>query len=195
VERPSSRTIGARPPHQCRSCQRFPASDLFFAVSPVRCWEVERCPRRISVHLAFACTLSHSAPALASPGIFTFVVCTPRDRCGLCVVLTVRSQAREWVGQRSSAPGRRDTRSAASTARTGAVLARVYDRAGRADDAQGFRSLSGLGLRCRFQFTRASCATTAAMRWATRATTPGRCKPTLATRISSTRCALYRAGA
>src|SRR5262249_28590872 len=33
--------------------------------------------------------------------------------------------------------GRRDTRAAASAARTGAVLARLYDRAGRADDAQG----------------------------------------------------------
>src|SRR5215472_8754996 len=33
--------------------------------------------------------------------------------------------------------GRRDTRAAASAARTGAVLARLYDRAARADDAQG----------------------------------------------------------
>src|SRR5262249_37672472 len=33
--------------------------------------------------------------------------------------------------------GRRDTRAASSAARTGAVLARLHDRAGRADDAQG----------------------------------------------------------
>ena len=43
----------------------------------------------------------------------------------------------------------RDTRSAASAARTGAVLARLHDRAGRADDAQGLpctiRSDRGLG--------------------------------------------------
>src|SRR5215831_16735137 len=33
--------------------------------------------------------------------------------------------------------GRRDTRAAASAARTGAILARLHDRTGRADDAQG----------------------------------------------------------
>src|SRR5262249_27924598 len=38
---------------------------------------------------------------------------------------------------RSPDAGRRDTRAAASAARTAAVLAPLYDRAGRADDAQG----------------------------------------------------------
>src|SRR6516225_4213268 len=47
--------------------------------------------------------------------------------------------ATTWTMRLAECPpdaGRRDTRAAASAARTGAVLARLYDRAGRADDAQ-----------------------------------------------------------
>src|SRR5262249_39080654 len=60
-----------------------------------------------------------------------------------------RSQGQKRLSKRAPHAGRRDTRPAASEARTGAVLARLYDRAGRADDAQGLpcaiRSDRGLG--------------------------------------------------
>src|SRR5262249_55766995 len=49
-----------------------------------------------------------------------------------------RPQGEERLAECPPDAGRRDTRAAASAARTGAVLARLYDRAGRADDAQGF---------------------------------------------------------
>src|SRR5262245_4230020 len=48
-----------------------------------------------------------------------------------------RPQGEERLAECPPNAGRRDTRAAASAARTGAVLARLYDRAGRADDAQG----------------------------------------------------------
>src|SRR5262245_13623973 len=48
-----------------------------------------------------------------------------------------RPQGEERLAECPPDAGRRDTRAAASAARTGAVLARLYDRAGRADDAQG----------------------------------------------------------
>src|SRR5215831_19382951 len=48
-----------------------------------------------------------------------------------------RPQGEERLAECPPDAGRRDTRAAASAARTGAVLARVPDRAGRADDAQG----------------------------------------------------------
>src|SRR5262249_3073370 len=55
-------------------------------------------------------------------------------------------QVRILAGRRDTRAGRRDTRAAAPAARTGAVLARLYDRAGRADDAQGLlRSDRGSG--------------------------------------------------
>src|SRR5262245_30489074 len=38
---------------------------------------------------------------------------------------------------KNGSPSVHPTRAAASAARTGAILARLYDRAGRADDAQG----------------------------------------------------------
>src|SRR5215475_5222575 len=47
-----------------------------------------------------------------------------------------RPQGEERLAECPPDAGRRDTRAAASAARTGAVLARLYDRAGRADDAQ-----------------------------------------------------------
>src|SRR5262244_2736921 len=48
-----------------------------------------------------------------------------------------RPQGEERLAECPPDAGRGDTRAAASAARTGAVLARLYDRAGRADDAQG----------------------------------------------------------
>src|SRR5262245_1903682 len=48
-----------------------------------------------------------------------------------------RPQGEERLVECPPDAGRRDTRAAASAARTGAILARLYDRAGRADDAQG----------------------------------------------------------
>src|SRR5438105_15523016 len=48
-----------------------------------------------------------------------------------------RPQGEERLAECPPDAGRRDTRAAAPAARTGAVLARLYDRAGRADDAQG----------------------------------------------------------
>src|SRR5215471_16552791 len=48
-----------------------------------------------------------------------------------------RPQGEERLAECSPDAGRRDTRAATPAARTGAVLARLYDRAGRADDAQG----------------------------------------------------------
>jgi site-specific recombinase XerD len=48
---------------------------------------------------------------------------------------------------------RRDTRAATPAARTGAVVARLYDRAGRADDAKAFHALFGrIGARANMQF-------------------------------------------
>ena len=47
-----------------------------------------------------------------------------------------RPQGEERLAECPPDAGRRDTRAAASAARTGAVLARLYDRTGRADDAQ-----------------------------------------------------------
>src|SRR5262245_24647441 len=49
---------------------------------------------------------------------------------------SARPQGQERLAECPSAPGRRNTCSAASTARTRAILARIHDRAGRADDAQ-----------------------------------------------------------
>src|SRR5262249_23802941 len=46
-------------------------------------------------------------------------------------------QGEERLAECPPNAGRRDTRAAASAARTEAVLARLYDRAGRTDDAQG----------------------------------------------------------
>src|SRR6476619_1542362 len=48
-----------------------------------------------------------------------------------------RPQGEERLAECPPDAGRRNTRAAASAARTGAVLARLYDRAGRADDAHG----------------------------------------------------------
>src|SRR5262245_41776097 len=48
-----------------------------------------------------------------------------------------RPQGEERLAECPPDAGRRNTRAATSAARTGAVLARLYDRAGRADDAQG----------------------------------------------------------
>src|SRR5262249_55328091 len=48
-----------------------------------------------------------------------------------------RPQGEERLAECPPDAGRRDTRAATSAARTGAVLARLYDRAGRADDAHG----------------------------------------------------------
>src|SRR5215468_6570772 len=48
-----------------------------------------------------------------------------------------RPQGEERLAECPPHAGRRDTRAAASAARTGGILARLYDRAGRADDAQG----------------------------------------------------------
>src|SRR5215475_375773 len=48
-----------------------------------------------------------------------------------------RPQGEERLAECPPDAGRRDTRAAASAARAGAVLARLYVRAGRADDAQG----------------------------------------------------------
>src|SRR6516165_11896897 len=48
-----------------------------------------------------------------------------------------RPQGEKRLAECPPDAGRRDTRAAASAAQTGAVLARLYDRAGRADDAQG----------------------------------------------------------
>src|SRR5262249_11421745 len=48
-----------------------------------------------------------------------------------------RPQGQERLAECPPDAGRRDTRAAAPAARTGAVLARLYVRAGRADDAQG----------------------------------------------------------
>src|SRR6516164_9734207 len=48
-----------------------------------------------------------------------------------------RPQGEERLAECPPDAGRRDTRAAAPAARTGAVLARLHDRAGRADDAQG----------------------------------------------------------
>src|SRR5262249_7784348 len=47
-----------------------------------------------------------------------------------------RPQGEERLAECPPDAGRRDTRATASAARTGAVLARLYDRAGRAYDAQ-----------------------------------------------------------
>src|SRR5262245_5443237 len=47
-----------------------------------------------------------------------------------------RPQGEERLAECPPDAGRRDTRAAASAARTGGILARLYDRAGRADDAQ-----------------------------------------------------------
>ena len=48
-----------------------------------------------------------------------------------------RPQGEERLAECPPDAGRRDTRAATPAARTGAILARLYDRAGRADDAQG----------------------------------------------------------
>src|SRR5262249_46747208 len=48
-----------------------------------------------------------------------------------------RPQGEERLAECPPDAGRRDTRAATPAARTGAVLARLHDRAGRADDAQG----------------------------------------------------------
>src|SRR5262249_44560384 len=48
-----------------------------------------------------------------------------------------RPQGEERLPECPPDAGRRDTRAGTPAARTGAVLARLYDRAGRADDAQG----------------------------------------------------------
>src|SRR5262249_47396365 len=45
-----------------------------------------------------------------------------------------RPQGEERLAECPPNAGRRDTRAAASAARTGGILARLYDRAGRADD-------------------------------------------------------------
>src|SRR5439155_1699202 len=60
-----------------------------------------------------------------------------------------RPQGEERLAEYPPDAGRRDTRAAAPAARARAILARLYDRAGRADDAQGIpcaiRSDRGLG--------------------------------------------------
>src|SRR6516225_936009 len=48
-----------------------------------------------------------------------------------------RPQGEERLAQCPPDAGRRDTRAMTPAARTGAILARLHDRAGRADDAQG----------------------------------------------------------
>src|SRR5262249_46810783 len=48
-----------------------------------------------------------------------------------------RPQGEERLAEGPPDAGRRDTRAATSAARTGTILARLYDRRGRADDAQG----------------------------------------------------------
>src|SRR5262249_9350928 len=48
-----------------------------------------------------------------------------------------RPQDEERLAECPPDAGQRDTRAAAPAARAGAVRARLYDRAGRADDAQG----------------------------------------------------------
>src|SRR5262249_4018125 len=48
-----------------------------------------------------------------------------------------REQGKERLAECPPDAGRRDTRAATPAARTGAVLARLHNRAGRADDAQG----------------------------------------------------------
>src|SRR5262249_59945604 len=48
-----------------------------------------------------------------------------------------RPQGEERLAECPPDAGRRDPRPATPTARTGAVLPRLHDRAGRADDAQG----------------------------------------------------------
>src|SRR5215831_5093057 len=48
-----------------------------------------------------------------------------------------RPQGEERLAECPPDAGRRDTRAAASAARTGAVLARLHVRAGRTDDAKG----------------------------------------------------------
>ena len=51
------------------------------------------------------------------------------------IELATKGQKR--LSKRAPHAGRRDTRAAAPAARAGAVLVSLYDRAGRADDAQG----------------------------------------------------------
>src|SRR5262245_54065849 len=67
-------------------------------------------------------------------------------RCPSCAICNGRRSSwlragytsagrRTWLAECPPDAGRRDTRAATSAARTGAVLARLYDRAGRADGA------------------------------------------------------------
>src|SRR5262249_37026427 len=51
--------------------------------------------------------------------------------------LATRPQGQERLAECPSDAGGRDTRAATPAARTGGILARLYDRAGRTDDAQG----------------------------------------------------------